>query len=241
MPTISTGDVPEGLSEELEEYFNRKFVEINIALGNNGQMIKHPLMPNSISEGKVYYFSQPILPDIEHIGFWGYTDRGWVYLGSDHSVEAAYGGLRQVADAVYPNITDVWQTVQFDTPMLDTPKQVEQDVANNALTILDEGIYRAGFSFSVRHDEKNNGRALNFRMRNPTSGYVSDILSVGTGRDTDASYFSISMLFEAVDIGIGTDVIVEVRADTSDLKEIYENVIVTESTFDVNSVSGRER
>lgn len=238
MPSISNEQPPQDTEPKLTEFLSRMFTQVSIAFKQVNFFIPNFVLPNKLQVGTVHYFGQAIPPDIVYAGFWGYTDSGWVYLGANNSVEAAYGGLAQFNNIPLPDINGDWQTIPYEAGMLVEPRRVIQDADNNTIDMQDEGVYRFGFTMSLRHDEKNNGRAINIRLRNPVSGVVSDVVSVGTGRDTDVTFFTTSSLVDTDETqGMGSSILVEMRADTSDAKEIYEDVILTESTFDVNQIS----
>ena len=73
---------PFGTEEALAEYLSRMMTLINIALGQNAQLIKYSVLPQKPSVGKLYFFTQAIpTTAITQEGFWGYTSAGYVLLG----------------------------------------------------------------------------------------------------------------------------------------------------------------
>ena len=82
MPSISSEQPPIDTDIYLAEYLNRMFVDINIALSQNGKAPKLTVLPDKPQSGNYYYFSIPILPDITHIGFWGYVEGTWKEITS---------------------------------------------------------------------------------------------------------------------------------------------------------------
>lgn len=73
---------PRETEEELAEYLSRMFNHVNIAVGQNAQLIKYSVLPIKPSVGKVYFFTQAIpTTSITQEGYWGYTSSGYVLLG----------------------------------------------------------------------------------------------------------------------------------------------------------------
>jgi hypothetical protein len=81
VPTISP---PSNIPKELSQYLSAIIISINSAFSNVHQLqVRSTVDFNTFkpTEGKLYYFSQPVLPHITSAGYWGFSSGSWVKLG----------------------------------------------------------------------------------------------------------------------------------------------------------------
>jgi len=182
---------PDDVPENLKRYLARLFLQTDIVLGQNNKISISGVLPAKPQNGNIYYFNQLIPPDILTVGFWGYADDEWVYLGADKSVTAAYGGVRIATPWAAANIGATWQTVAFDTEMLTIPRGIIQDVVNEGLGLQIAGVYNFSANLDIKHNEVNAGRVLQVRLHNPTTGLSGLVINFGTGRNTSHTNVSI--------------------------------------------------
>lgn len=71
---------PLSFTAEQAEYLNRQFTAINNALTNNNFFRPYTRVPEKVTAGRVYYFSQAIDATITSEGLWMYQSTGWVKL-----------------------------------------------------------------------------------------------------------------------------------------------------------------
>jgi len=71
---------PFNIDPRLKEYLARHFKMVDNKIENAIQLDILTAVPPKPSIGKLYYFSQAV-GAITSIGYWGYTNAGWVKLG----------------------------------------------------------------------------------------------------------------------------------------------------------------
>jgi len=232
------GDItpPEGIEDNLRDYLRRLFLQTDIALGQNNKINISGILPEKPQSGNIYYFNQVILPDILYVGFWGYVDGEWIYLGADNSVEAAYGGIIVDSTTAIPDIDATWQTVTvFDEEMLITPRGIWQVIANDALRFEFAGVYSVNINMALMHNDVNSGRSIGIRLHNDTTNVNGDAIIIGTGRNTAITNISIAgVLFELETSGENNQIQIQIGGG-----DAYSNVSVQSAFFSATMVSER--
>jgi len=227
---------PDELDEDLKRYLSRLFLQTDICLGQNNKIAISGTLPAKPQNGNIYYFNQVILPDIVSIGFWGYADDSWVYLGANHSVVAGYGGIRTTTPAALSDINATWQTIPFDTEMLTIPRGIVQDIANNGLGLSIAGVYNFNVNLDVKHNLLNAGRIMQFRLYNPTTGNGGVPSKFGTGSDVEHTSISMpGVLLELLASEEGDVLQVQVSSST----DTYSTVSIETGHMSASMVSER--
>ena len=72
--------VPQNLPDNVREYFARHLGRLELALQNTDQLQRYTSLPAKPSIGKIYYFSNAVLPTITAEGAWLYKSTGWQQL-----------------------------------------------------------------------------------------------------------------------------------------------------------------
>ena len=227
---------PESIDGDLQRYLSRLFLQTEICLNQNNKIAISGTLPNKPRNGNIYYFNQVILPDILSAGFYGYADDEWVYLGANHSVTAAYGGVRITSPWSAADIGATWQTVAFDAEMLTIPRGIIQDTVNDGLGLQVAGVYSFGANLDVQHDEVNAGRVLQVRLHNPTTGLSSLPINIGTGINTSHTNISISgVLLELLATETGNVLQIQISSSS----DSYSSVSVETGFMSATMVSER--
>ena len=82
---LSGEAVPDSVEEELREYLNRKFIEIENAFQAPSKFPERKEMPYKPQIGDVHYFGNPATHNYDAAitaeGFWGLKSTGWVQIG----------------------------------------------------------------------------------------------------------------------------------------------------------------
>ncbi|RLD78817.1 MAG: hypothetical protein DRJ15_10745 [Bacteroidetes bacterium] len=80
---ISTTRIPTDLKLSLTEFLQQFVINANFAVGQNDQCRKYGTIPQKLSVGRLYYFTQAITDDlvITQEGLYIYKSTGFVFLG----------------------------------------------------------------------------------------------------------------------------------------------------------------
>ncbi len=128
----------------------------------------------------------------------------------DHVSIAIYGAMSTSATSGIYALGAGWtQYTDFDTVNV-TPKGTTFNTTTDAFQINANGIYIFYFGFSFQHDEDHQGRTFDVRLFNNTDSVaVGQPITVGVGRDTPATNFGYSTMFENTDAIEDDDLIVQ--------------------------------
>jgi hypothetical protein len=233
---ISNEQPPESTAEKLREFLARRFSDIAIALSQDPDFTPRKTMPYNPQIGAIHYFPDPSVhnfdPEILWEGFWGLTNNGWVYIGSDHSTLAQYGGIRLVTPE--PFVLDTtWRDIPFDSGIITNPVGVVQDPATNALYVQSNGVWRVSVVVTFHQDPLiNTARNFDLRIYNETRDIASPTLLFPTGRNVDTTEANAASIFELLFSTGPEKMVVQIRTD-----DIYTNVEMIEANFSINQVS----
>jgi len=227
---------PDDTPEKLKRHLDRLFLETEIGLTQNNKIIVQSTLPGKPQNGNIYYFDEVILPDIASVGFWGYVDGQWVHLGNEHSVSAAYGGVRIITPWAAADINATWQTVAFDQEMVTIPRGIIQDIVNEGLGLVFAGVYNFSANLDVKHNEVNAGRVMQVRLFNPATGIGGTTINFGTGRNTSHTNISFSgALLELLSSETGNTLQIQISSST----DSYSAVSVETGFMSAHMVSER--
>ena len=107
-----------------------------------------------------------------------------------------YGGVTSATPTALLNIGIGWRPLEADAVVLSQPVNLEQVVAQNAIRPMVAGIWMVNITFSISHNELNASRETGVRVYDIDAATGSDAFIVGVGRNTDATTFGFSQLFE---------------------------------------------
>ena len=138
-------------------------------------------------------------------------------------VEANYGGISLNAPVALGSITAAWTVLPADAAMIGSPRGVTQETGSNALRLDVPGIWKMDISFSIEHNELNAGRTFQTRAFSPSSGVGSSAVVIGVGRNTGATSFAFSTLFEVTAAEAGNQVQIQVGQASVDLTAVTLN------------------
>ena len=135
---------------------------------------------------------------------------------------AAYGGIRQAADVVLPDIGIGWTTLLAELPSLTTSRGITQDFANNGIRFNTEGVFSIGVTFAISHNESNASRTINVRIFNSTLGTGADASEIGIARNQPITNYSATLLVD-IDTAILGDLFqIQIGGTTDTLLNVVE-------------------
>ncbi len=116
-------------------------------------------------------------------------------------VPSAVGSLDLIATAAFPNLdSTTWVPItQYDSTVpsnASEAKGVTLDVVNGTIAPGSAGIWRVDFSFSMEHDESNQGRTLELRFFNVDTATPSEVVSIAIGRNQPGTSYSVAIFAE---------------------------------------------
>ncbi len=111
-------------------------------------------------------------------------------------VTKGYGGIFLSAPVAVADISATRQVLPFDTAALPVPVHVTYDLAQNALKIDGFGIWQFQYTFAMTHDEINASRVFVMELYNLTLDTVEAQFTLGTGRNVQASDWTLATLIE---------------------------------------------
>ncbi len=128
----------------------------------------------------------------------------------DHVSVAIYGAMSTSTTSGNYSLGAGWtQYTDFDTTNV-TPKGTTFNTTTDAFQINANGIYMFYFGFSFQHNESNQGRTFDVRLfNNADTAPVGQPITVGVGRNTPATNFSYSTMFEVTEAIEDDDLIVQ--------------------------------
>ncbi len=134
----------------------------------------------------------------------------------DHVSVAIYGAMStSVTSGIYALGAGWTQYTDFDTVNV-TPKGTTFNTTTDSFQINANGIYIFYFGFSFDHDESNQGRTFDLRLFNNTDSVaVGQPITIGVGRNTPATNFSFSTMFETTEAIEDDDLIVQLGNGSS--------------------------
>ena len=236
MPKITVNN-PSDFTTEQARYLNEMQRKVNTAFGATGKYVPRSILPAKPSNGDIYYFDIPLAPDILWEGFWGYAGGQWIYLGSDYSVTAAYGGIRTPAPVAIPDLGAAWYTIiEMTEGAISVPRGIVQNTANSSLQFPSKGIYAASLNIVLTHVEENATTTFYVRAFSPSGGYSSASLPVVIPRNASATDIDISsLLLEIDDVNAGLDVVIQIGNG-----EIITGVTLVDAYFSAHSISEKQ-
>lgn len=135
---------------------------------------------------------------------------------AENSVYAAYGGMTtETAPTGLYDLDLTWtKYTDFDGLTVNTPKDVEIDLANNRLRVLAPAVYLVTVRFVFSHDEFNAGREFSYRLFDESTGTPGKTIAVGVGRNNAVTNISASAQAEiltpggwiSIELGNGDDI-----------------------------------
>ena len=72
--------LPQGMDLPIADYLTRMIANINTSFDVQHHFDVRNTLPNKYRIGDVFYFGQPILPDITEEGLWVYKSVGWTQI-----------------------------------------------------------------------------------------------------------------------------------------------------------------
>ncbi|RKX23097.1 MAG: hypothetical protein DRP45_10880, partial [Candidatus Zixiibacteriota bacterium] len=161
----------------------------------------------------------------------------WIYLGSDYSVIAAYGGIRTPAPVAIPDLGAAWYTIiEMTEGAITEPRGIVQNTANSSLQFPYKGIYAASLNIVLTHVEENATTTFYVRVFSPSGGYSSASLPVVIPRNASATDIDVaSLLLEIDDVNAGLDVVIQIGNG-----EIITGVTLVDAYFSAHSISEKQ-
>jgi hypothetical protein len=131
-------------SPELKEYLVRQLTSVNYKADDLGNLSALTALPAKPHIGKIYYFSNAILPDITYEGAWVYTSYGWTSLSSMSS--APYGAF---SDTLTHTVTaNTANLMTFNTTDYSSNVSI---VSSSRITAAYAGLYNIQFSTQLQN------------------------------------------------------------------------------------------
>ncbi len=112
----------------------------------------------------------------------------------DNFVGAAYGGVVQNVAVSLPDIDLTPQIAPTNAGSVVPPLLVTEDVANDGIIFLVEGIYCVSITLTIEHDSRNFGRIYHYQIYDSTDAVVLLETTIGTGRNQEATNYSVTVL-----------------------------------------------
>ena len=172
-------------------------------------------------------------------GLYYYDGTTWQWLApmsfiAANFVYAGYGGIRQGTPGVAgADIGAVYQTItSFDVGAVATPLHVTQNVAGDGLGFLLPGVWQVTVGLAFAHNSDNAGRTTFVRIYNSTTAQGGAGATVATGRNAEATNFSVSMLVDVSADDLGDLFQIQIGGG-----DVYTAVEWDVASFSVNHVS----
>lgn len=136
---------------------------------------------------------------------------------TDNFVVSGYGAIGLNTPVSLADIAvGVWQTLPMDTNVISAPKFMTQNLANNSLSFLVEGIWNLSPKVSLEFTEVNAGRRLLLRVYNITTNTPGASVYVeGVGRNTDVGGFSFTVPIEVPEADVGDEFVLQISGNAS--------------------------
>jgi len=144
---------------------------------------------------------------------------------------AGYGGIRRDPPIGMGNIGAGWQVVPFNTASLTTPKRVTQDIGNNALRFLNEGVVQVSVSLSVEHNSSNGGRQFSIRLTNLDSGISGNGYIVFVGRNAEGTNIGITLIAEVALSDINQRYVIEIGGSPDTFSSVVLDAGILTATY----------
>lgn len=145
---------------------------------------------------------------------------------------AAYADMTCPEDSAFPDIGLTWQKVDILTLQRITPKGISIDLVNSTFSFDSDGVYRLSLVGSMEHDSVNNGRKFQIRIYNETDQAAGQGVTIGTGRNAEATSIPASFLAEISDEDKGDEFILEIGNG-----DVYSGVSFQTLILSINAVS----
>ncbi len=140
----------------------------------------------------------------------------------DHVSVAIYGAMSTSGTSSIYNLgASLTQYTDFDTLNV-TPKGTTFNTTTDSFQVNANGIYIFYVNFSFNHDESNAGRTFDVRLFNNTDSALITSATVGVGRNTPATNFGYSFMFEVTDTNEDKDLIIQL-GNGSTISGTFEN------------------
>ena len=135
----------------------------------------------------------------------------------DNKVHTGYGAIGLNAVTSLSDITSGnWQTLDFDTSILSTPKDISYNLTNNSMALNNSGIWSSSVKISILFDPLNAGRKLYLRFYNITKGTAgANVFVEGVGRNVDVGGFSFSFPADTPLPEEGDEVVLQISGDST--------------------------
>ncbi|MDJ0905366.1 MAG: hypothetical protein QNI96_05060 [Woeseiaceae bacterium] len=189
--------------------------------------------PKRVYNGLTLYADGTNWDPGEGAGLYTYHSGSWRLLSSDEKAEqkyvaAGYGSIRQSVST--PITIDAgWTTIPFDTSVLAVPKNVEQNIANNSLRPLVEGIVVISAEFTLAHNESNQGRVLNVRGHNLDDNVSTGTIPYAVARNQPGSNVSLQVMATIDADRVGDSYVIQVQAGSGSFSGVsveYANFLM---------------
>ena len=133
-------------SPELKEYLVRQLTSVNYKADDLGNLSALTALPAKPHIGKIYYFSNAILPYITYEGAWVYTSYGWTSLSSMSS--APYGAFSDTAS--HTVTANTANAMTFNTTDYNSNVSI---VSSSRITAAYAGLYNLQFSTQFQNND----------------------------------------------------------------------------------------
>jgi hypothetical protein len=147
---------------------------------------------------------------------------------AENFVQAGYGGIGVNAPTNIGTVNTTFQTITgFDTLLVDPPKNVTNELSSNGLRLLIENVWELKGKVSLEFDEVNNGRKIQLRLFNLTTGVPgTSVFNYFVGRNQGGENLDISIVG---DITASAGDIIQLQVGTDG--DTFNNVVNIGSTF----------
>ncbi len=109
---------------------------------------------------------------------------------------AAYGGVVQNVPVAISDIDSTPQTIPVNQGSVVDAFLITEDVPNDGIIFTVAGIYAVSQTVTIEHDSDNSGRIFKVQFYDETDDVVLVSTSVGTGRNQEATNYSVTVLTE---------------------------------------------
>jgi len=143
---------------------------------------------------------------------------------------AGYGGIRKAGTDVPGNDLGAgWDTLSYlyDSDLTATPRGVVQDNANGTLALNQAGLWTINIVISMTHNELNQGRSIEARILNQTTGIGGNGVVAAIGRNTPGTNIFLSFMVDVT--SVGDDFILQIGNGSTVSAIIYNSALLQAS------------
>jgi hypothetical protein len=147
---------------------------------------------------------------------------------------AGYGGIGLDAITPLSDINTTRQVLPFDVELIAEPRFVGYDLANNAMSVEEVGIWRMNAKVALEFTELNAGRRLAMQLYDLTAAAdVGPVFNFAVGRNMDGINLNFNLLVEIPDVVVGNQLQLRVFS----VADTFSSVSAIGSIWDMNHVS----